>query len=120
MQYGHTLSRLLHTIVHADPRHGPLSFIKIDIADGFYSVWLAKSDIPKLGVAYPTLPSEPTLVAFPLVLPMGWVESPPYFTAVIETICDLANTALRANLSLPPSANKNYHISMMHHRIVII
>ena len=102
MQYGHALSQILHTIVHADPRHGPLSFIKIDIADGFNRVWLAASNIPKLGVAYPSLPGEPLLVAFPLFLPMGWVKSISYFTVVTETICDLANMALRTSHHLPP------------------
>ena len=34
-------------------------------------------------------------MAFPLALPMGWVESPPYFTAFTETACDLANSALQ-------------------------
>jgi hypothetical protein len=38
--------------------------------------------------------SEPQLVAIPLALPMGWVESPPYFCAVTETIADLANSRL--------------------------
>ena len=31
----------------------------------------------------------------PLVLPVGWVESPPQFCAATETVADLANTALR-------------------------
>ena len=68
---------------------------KIDIlSDGFYRVGLRIEDIPKLGVAIPTLPNCPRLVAFPLALPMGWVESPPYFTAFTEMACDLSNTAL--------------------------
>ena len=37
------------------------------------------------------MPSEEQLIAFPLVLPMGYVESPPYFCAITETVCDLAN-----------------------------
>jgi hypothetical protein len=50
-----------------------------------------KDDIPKLGVVLPTAPSEPKLIAFPLVLPMGWKNSPPYFCAVTETIADVTN-----------------------------
>jgi hypothetical protein len=34
------------------------------------------------------------MLAFPLALPMGWVESPPYFCAVTETITDVANQRL--------------------------
>ncbi|KAI2502316.1 hypothetical protein MHU86_12120 [Fragilaria crotonensis] len=95
MQFGKALQRLLSTIVHADQRYGPVYLAKIDIADGFYRVWIQLSDIPKLGVALPTRANTRALVAFPLALPMGWAESPPYFTVVTETACDLANAMLR-------------------------
>ena len=68
--------------------------MKVDIADGFYCVGLAPEDVPSLGVCLPPGPERKTLVVFPLVLPMGWVESPPHFCAVTETVADLANTAL--------------------------
>ncbi len=47
----------------------------------------------------PTSPGTPPLIAFPLTLPMGWVESPPYFTALTETACDLANARLRQRMA---------------------
>jgi hypothetical protein len=83
----------LETILNANPRFGPVYLIKVDIADGFYRVWVNTDDIPKLGVIFPTLPNSEPLVAFPLVLPMGWTESPPYFCATTETAVDLANRA---------------------------
>ena len=43
----------------------------------------------------PPGPDGKTMVAFPLVRTMGWVESPPHFCAVTETVADLANIALR-------------------------
>ena len=95
MQFGRALQRVLTTIVHADPRYGPVYLAKIDIADGFYRVWVQAADIPKLGVALPTSAGAPLMVAFPLALPMGWVESPPYFTVLTETACDRANDLLR-------------------------
>ena len=101
MQFGRALQRLLQTIVQADPKYGPVYLSKIDIADGFYRVWLQASDIPKLGVALPSTPGQPPLVAFPLALPMGWVESPPYFTTLTETACDLTNNQLRARDKRP-------------------
>jgi hypothetical protein len=91
MQFGRTLERILQAILHADPCFGPIYLIKADIADGFYRVWVNTSDIPKLGVIFPTLPDTEPLVAFPLVLPMGWMESPPYFCTTTETAVDLAN-----------------------------
>ena len=94
MQFGRALQRVISAIVRADPRYGPVSMAKIDIADGFYRVWLQPDDIAKLGVALPTPPGCTPLVAFPLALPMGWIESPPYFSSLTETACDLANTRL--------------------------
>ncbi|KAI2509948.1 hypothetical protein MHU86_4513 [Fragilaria crotonensis] len=80
--------------LQANPAYGPVYLAKIDIADGFYRIGLQPRDIPRLGVVLPSDTSDP-LVAFPLALPMGWVESPPYFTSVTETACDLLNAALR-------------------------
>lgn len=94
MQFGKALQRVLDKIVHADPAYGPVYLAKIDIADGFYRIRIRTWDIPRLGVILPTDGGDP-LVAFPLALPMGWVESPPYFTSVTETACDLLNAALR-------------------------
>ena len=99
MQFGRAFQRMLHSIVHSNPRYGPVYMSKIDIADGFYRVWVQTDDIPKLGVALPVPPGHPPLVAFPLALPMGWIDSPPFFTTLTETICDLANSKL---------ANKEY------------
>ena len=50
MQFGHALQRILQCLVDAEPRYRPPQFIKIDIADGFYQLWLATHDIPKVGV----------------------------------------------------------------------
>jgi len=102
MQFGRALQRLLSKILHADPRFGPVYICKINIADGFYRIWLLPWDIPKLGVLFPTPPGTPPLIAFPLTLPMGWVESPPYFSAATETIADLANTAFASSVIPPP------------------
>ncbi len=94
MQFGRTLDRVLHRIHHANRRFGPVHLIKVDIADGFYRLLVASSHIPALGVVFPHLPGEEPLVAFPLVLPMGWVSSPPYFCALTETAADIANSHL--------------------------
>ena len=101
MQFGRALHRVLRQVVEADPRYGPVFLSKIDIADCFYRVWLRLADIPQLGVVLPTSPGQPPLIAFSLALPMGWVESPPYFTVLTETACDLANTRLRARGTTP-------------------
>lgn len=40
MQFGRTLDRLLHTILTAEPSHGPVYLMKHDVADGFYRLFL--------------------------------------------------------------------------------
>lgn len=103
MQFGRALQRVVTNIVHADPRYGPPKMAKIDIADGFYRVWVRASDIPILGVVLPHSSGTASMpmVAFPLALPMGWVESPPFFTTITETACDLTNRAMSSREQLP-------------------
>lgn len=91
MQFGRALERLIRRILLANPRKGKIHLIKVDLADGFYRVWLRPSDAVKLGVVFPNLPQEPPLVAIPIVLPMGWKNSPPLFCTATETIADVAN-----------------------------
>ena len=79
MQFGRALDRLLYRVWTTDPTHGPVYILKLDLADGFYRVPLSQAAIPALGVL---LPGPDKLVALPLVLPMGWSESPPFFCAV--------------------------------------
>jgi hypothetical protein len=102
MQFGKALERILQAIVDADPTFGPVQMIKVDIADGFYRVWLNVDDIPKLAVALPALHGEEPLVALPLVLPMGWTESPPYFCGATETVADITNRRLANHWQPPP------------------
>ena len=82
MQFGRALERILHKIRRANRRFGPTYMIKVDIADGFYRLFVSAPTIPALGVVFPQYEDEEPLVAFPLVLPMGWVGSPPFFCAL--------------------------------------
>ena len=102
MQFGCALSRILSLIQHAPPKFGPVYLLKLDIADGFYQVYLHRDDIPALGVVLPAEPDQVApLIAFPLALPMGWTESPPFFCCLTETATDLANQALATSWDPP-------------------
>ena len=94
MQFGRAFERTLHKIRRANRRFGPTYMIKVDIADGFYRLFVSAPTVAALGVVFPHHPDEEPLVAFPLVLPMGWVGSPPFFCALTETSTDLANRRL--------------------------
>ena len=100
MQFGRALPRLITHIVNAPPEQGPVYLSKFDVDDGFYRIHLNTQDIPLLAVAFINSNNQP-MVAFPLVLPMGWAESPPLFCAVSETITDIANANASKPITIP-------------------
>lgn len=77
IQYGHALDCILREILLANPSFGPVYVHKIDISDAYYRMDVTIQDIPNLGVIFPSLPGHEPLVAFPLVLPIGWKNSAP-------------------------------------------
>jgi hypothetical protein len=101
MQFGRALHRILRRILESHPRFGPVYISKVVIVEGFYRVWLLPSDIPTPGVALPTTKGDEPMIGFPLALPMGWVNSPPYFTVATKTIANLANAALATTANFP-------------------
>ena len=109
LQFGHAFDRLLSQFHRADTRHGHIHLSKTDVADAFMRVWIHLRSITTLGALLPRFGSEPPLVAFPLVLPMGWINSPKYLCAVTETIADLtAACFLRSDLQLDPHRLDNH------------
>jgi len=66
---------------------------------------LSPSAALELAVVLPPLhPSKHAspLIGIPLVLPMGWKYSPPFFCAYTETATDLANAMMRTPPPLHP------------------
>ena len=102
MQFGTAPLRMREDVARANPAYGPVHMYKNDLSDGFYRILLTSSGSLQLAVVLPRFPGLPLLVAFPLVLPMGWTESPPYFCAFTETIADIANADLSRNKRVPP------------------
>ena len=96
MQFGGTLHRVLHVARHANPRFGPVRGCKHDLKDGFYKMALNPDDCLRLALLLPKFEGEPQLIGIPLACTMGWVESPPTFSAMSETFCDVANTRFQA------------------------
>jgi len=77
LQFGRALLRILQAIEHSHPQHSPVYMIKINLADGFYCIHIAPANIPLLGVTFPQPAQEAVLIAFPMALPMGWMNLPP-------------------------------------------
>jgi hypothetical protein len=101
MQFGTAPLRIREALMKANPDYGPVFMYKNDMSDGFYRIRLSTSGSLKLGVILPRFEGLPQLVALPLVLPMGWTESPPWFCAFTETIADLTNVDLQRNKRVP-------------------
>ena len=97
MQFGRTLDRVLRNVRHANPRYGPVYISKHDLKDGFYRLFVRPNDCPKLTIMLPRCEDETPLVAIPMALTMGWVQSPPSFCAMSETIADVANARFQMN-----------------------
>jgi hypothetical protein len=102
MQFGHALSRLLYQIRHANPKYGPVRQAKHDIKDGFYRLFLKATDCLRLALVLPRYPGEPQLIGIPMACTMGWVQSPPTFCTMSETVCDLANDSFQKSPLEPP------------------
>lgn len=102
MQFGRALLRVIQQIVSANPAFGPVKMGKYDLADGYYRIAVEWATALALAVMLPRFDEEDALIAIPLVLPMGWTASPPYFCATTETVADLANRALANQVELPP------------------
>jgi hypothetical protein len=97
--------RFLQRLERADKRRGTIKLAKTDISDAFMRVWISLETIPCLGAILPSYPDEEPLIAFPMILPMGWVDSPNYLCAVTETIADLANARFATN-DLSPATHR--------------
>jgi hypothetical protein len=86
--------------VNADPAFWSINLVKIDLTNGFYRVWVDLCDIPKLGVAFPSLMAKSRWLP-PLALPMSWVSFPPYFCSATETVAGIADRVLHHGITAP-------------------
>ena len=111
MQFGRTLERLLFAIRHADPKFGPVRISKADIKDGFYRRFLRAIDCLRLAIVLPKYEGEPQLIGIPLACTMGWVQSPPSFCTMSETVCDLANKRSSSSPTLAEPHRMEPHAS---------
>ena len=97
MQFGGALQRIMHQVRHANPRYGPVHMCKFDVKDGYYRMFLNANDCPRLGIILPVYENEEQLIAIPMSTTMGWVQSPPTFCTMSETVADLTNAKQRSS-----------------------
>ncbi len=109
-QLGHSLTWISHAFVE-DKEDAHIFMAKWDIKDGFWR--LDAEECAKWNFAYvlPQHPSQPSYLPVPTSLQMGWVESPPFFCAALETAQDVAQDYCKTTLgTLPPHKFTHYVI----------
>ena len=58
-------------------------------------LWVRMEDVPSVAFLIPkNTPSDTQLVGFHLSLPMGYVDSAPYFCMAMETVANLTNKVI--------------------------
>ena len=89
------LMRILKKVLTVDPRLGPVYLSKVDLADTYMSLWVRMEDVPSVDFLIPkNTPSNTQLMRFHLFLPIGYIDSAPYFCMAKETVANLANEAI--------------------------
>ena len=102
MQFGRAFPRILQAIWEADPAEGPVRVSKLDVTDAYHRGTLKPSQVGAFAYVVPSVPEDDAiLICIDLVLPMGWVDSPKFFCAFSETLTDVANTLVYADLPVP-------------------
>ncbi len=82
------LSRIIHAFMETDPT-AKVFMAKWDIKDGFWRMDCAEGIEWKFPYVLSQNKGEPIKLVVPTSLQMGWVESPLYFCAAMETARDI-------------------------------
>ena len=102
MQFGRSPPRILQAIWEAEPEEGPARVSKLDVTDEYHHDTLKLSQVGMFAYVFPLVPDDDSiLICIDLVLLMVWVESPKFFCAFSETLIDVANALVDADLSFP-------------------
>ena len=90
--FGGALQSILKQVLKSDPRLGPVYLSKLDLADTYMRLWVRMEDALSVAFLIPKKTSSYThQVGFHLSLPMGYIDSAPYFCMATETVADLEN-----------------------------
>jgi hypothetical protein len=68
-----------------DDKNIKIFMVKWDVKDGFWQMCSKAGEEWYFTYVLPQLEGEPTQLVVPMSLQMGWVKSPPYFSAAFET-----------------------------------
>ena len=76
---------------------------KMDLSNTYMRVWIRTEDLLRIAfVVYLHPPDQETLIRFYLSLPIGYVDSTPYFCCLSETVVNLDNLSWSATANTAP------------------
>ena len=75
---------------------------KLDLTDAYHHGTVNPAQVGYFSYVIPLAPGdEGIFICIDLVLPMGWVDSPKFFCAFLETLIDVANDLVNSELPVP-------------------
>ena len=90
--------RILQEIWGTYPEEGPVRVSKLNVIDAYHYGTLQPSQVGAFAYVVSSVPDNDVIIIFiDLVLPMGWVDSPKFFCAFLETIINVANALVDAD-----------------------
>ena len=103
MRFGVTLRRIIRRILQADPQLGPFYLGKVDLVDSYMRIWVRLEDTLFVAFLVPRNKStDKQLVSFHMSLPMGYVDTAPFFYISTKTIADMSNNTMVDRHHTPP------------------
>ena len=92
MMFRQVIHCLLVFILAADHGLGKTLLKKFDLYVAYMRIWVRLNYIPSVAFLIPKeIYSNPQLVVFHLLIPMGYVECAPFFCATMDIIKDTEN-----------------------------
>jgi hypothetical protein len=100
-QLGHALSRMIHAFAETN-EDDKIFMAKWDVKDGFWRLDCQAGEEYNFAYVLPQPAGKPVLLVIPTSLQMGWIESPGYFCAALETSRGVGSRYIQTQIgSLP-------------------
>ena len=95
MRFGGTFRHIIRRLLLDDSRLDPVYLGKAELADAYTWLWVLLKDTPSVALLIPRKNNTTKQsVGFPLSLPMGYIDSYPFFCMSTETIVDMVNASI--------------------------
>ena len=95
MRFGGALQSIPKQFLTVDLCLGPVYLRKVDLVNAYMRLWLIMEDVPSIDLLVHKKNTRDTkLVGSHLLIPMGYIDSAPYFCMAKETVAELTNEAI--------------------------